>query len=69
MLRFAAGVRPYSLDLLPAVPSAPDDDAANNRVAVAQVLAASPGKIVPCRRPKDVAAFLAPVKTADGTAP
>ena len=69
MLRFAAGVRPYYLDSAPAVPSAPDDDAANNRAAVAQVLAAYPGKVIQCRRPQEVAAFLAQVKTATRTAP
>ena len=69
MLRFAAGARPYYLNLTPAIPSAPDDDAANNRVAVAQVFAAYPGKVVRCRRPKEVAAFLAQVKTATSTAP
>lgn len=69
MLRFAAGVRPYYLSPTPAVPSAPDDDAANNRAAVAQVLAAYPGKVVQCRRPKEVAAFLAQMKAAAGPSP
>ncbi len=69
MLRFAAGVRPYYLNPIPAVPSAPDDDAAKNRAAVAQVLAAYPGKVAQCRRPKEVAAFLAQMKTAADTAP
>ena len=69
MLRFAAGVRRYSLNPIPAVPSAPDDDTANNRAAVAQVLAAYPSKVVHCRRPQEVAAFLAQVKTATSTAP
>lgn len=69
MLRFAAGVRPYYLNPIPAVPSAPDDDAAKNRAAVAQVLAAHPGKVVQCRRPKEVAAFLAQMKPAAGAAP
>ena len=64
MLRFAAGARPYYLNPVPAVPSAPDDDNAWNRAAVAQVLAAYPGKVVRCRRPQEVAAFLAQVKTA-----
>ena len=57
MLRFAAGVRPYYTNPVPAVPSAPDDDGAN-RTAVAQVLAAYKGKVAHCRRPADVRAFL-----------
>jgi len=69
MLRFAAGVRPYYLNPTPAVPSAPDDDAANNRAAIAQVLAAYPGKVVQCRSPKEVAAFLAQAKAAALSSP
>ena len=57
MLRFAAGVRPYYINSVPATPSAPDDDGAN-RAAVAQVLAAYEGKVVHCRRPADARAFL-----------
>lgn len=68
MLRFAAGVRPYHLNPIPAVPSAPDDDAANNRAAVAQVLALYPGKVVRCRRPQEVAAFLARMRVVAETA-
>lgn len=61
MLRFAKGVRPYYLDPIPAVPSAADDDAAWNRAAVAQVLSRYSNKVIHCRRPTDVAAFLARV--------
>lgn len=69
MLRFAAGVRPYYLNPVPAVPSAPDDDAAKNRAAVAQVLAAYPGKVTHCHRPREAAAFLAQVRTTARAAP
>ena len=61
MLRFAKGVRPYYLDPVPAVPSAADDDARNNRAAVAQVLSPYSDKVIHCRRPADVAAFLSQV--------
>jgi len=61
MLRFAKGVRPYYLDPIPAVPSAADDDATKNRAAVAQVLSPYSNKVTHCRRPADVAAFLARV--------
>lgn len=68
MLRFATSVRPYYLDPVPAVPSAPDD-AAWNRAAVALVLAAYPGKVVQCRRPQEDAAFLVQMKAAAGPPP
>ena len=58
MLRFARGVRLYSLAETPCVPAAPDDDSAN-RAAVAQVLAPYTDKVVHCRRSADVADFLA----------
>ena len=66
MLRFAKGVRPYSLDTVPAVPSDPNDDAANNRAAVSQVLNAYADKTIHCRRPADVAAFLSQVEEQNG---
>lgn len=61
MLRFAKGVRPYYLDPEPAVPSAADDDARNNRAAVAQVLGPYSDKIIHCRRPADVTVLLSQV--------
>jgi len=57
MLRFAKGVRQYYLNLVPAVPADPNDDAAN-RAAVAQVLSAYSSKTIRCTRPADVAALL-----------
>ena len=62
MLRFAGGKRQSYLDSVPAVPADPNDDAVN-RAAVAQVLQAYSGKTVHCRRPADVATFLAQMKT------
>lgn len=61
MLNFAKGVRPYYLNPVPAVPSAADDDATWNRAAVAQVLDLYSDKVIHCRRPADVAAFLSQV--------
>lgn len=58
MLRFASGVRPYYLAETPWAPAALDDDSAN-RAAVAQVLGPYSGKLIHCRRPADVADFLA----------
>lgn len=66
MLRFAGGVRPYYLDPVPAVPTTPDDDAAWNRAAVAQVLSAYVSKTIRCRRPADVTAFLSRVEDQNG---
>ena len=66
MLRFAKGVRPYYLDPVPAVPSDPNDDAANNRAAVTQVLKPYANKTIHCRRPADVAAFLSQVERQNG---
>ncbi len=57
MLRFAGGKRQYYLNPVPAVPADPNDDAAMNRAAVAQVLRAYSGKTVHCRRPADVTAL------------
>ena len=57
MLRFAKGVRQYSLNPTPAVPTDPNDDDAN-RAAVAQVLRAYSGKTIRCSRPADVTAWL-----------
>ena len=62
LIRFAGGVRQYCLNPVPAVPDDPNDDATKNRAAVAQVLGAYAGKTVHCRRPADVAAFLAQMK-------
>ena len=61
MLRFAGSKRQSYLDSVPAVPADPNDDAVN-RAAVAQVLAAHSGKVVHCRRPTDVAAFLSQIQ-------
>lgn len=61
MLRFAVGGRPYYTNPVPVTPSAPDDDRAN-RAAVAQVLTAYEDKVVHCRRPADVRAFLKQIK-------
>ncbi len=61
MLRFAAGVRLYYTNPVPTTSSAPDDDGAN-RAAVVQVLAAYEDKVVHCRRPADVRAFLKQIK-------
>ena len=58
MLHFAKGVRQYYLNPIPAVPDDPNDDAANNRAAVAQVLRAYSNKTTRCRRPADVTALL-----------
>ena len=69
MLRFTAGVRPYYLNPVPAVPSAPDGDAAKNHAAVAEALAVCPGKVVQYKSPKEVAAFLAQVRTTARAAP
>jgi len=69
MLRFAGGARSYRLDPIPAVPSDPNDDAANNRAAVAQVLGAYPTKVVHCRRPAEVARFLSWVQEENRAAP
>ena len=66
MLRFAKGVRPYALDTVPAAPSNPNDDAANNRAAVAHVLGPYLNKTIHCRRPADVAAFLSLVEGPSG---
>ncbi len=57
MLRFASGVRPYYTAPFPVTPSGPDDDGAN-RAAVTQVLAGYQNKVIRCRRPADVGAFL-----------
>ena len=57
MLRFAGGKRQYYLNPTPTVPADPNDDAAMNRAAVAQVLRAYSDKTVSCRRPADVAAL------------
>lgn len=62
MLRFAGGKRQYYLDPTPAVPADPNDDAAMNRAAVAQVLSAYADKVVQCRRPADAATFLSQIK-------
>lgn len=61
MLRFASHVRSYYANPIPAAPSAPDDDR-SNRAAVAQALAAYKGKVVHCRRPADVRAFLEQIR-------
>jgi shikimate kinase len=58
MLRFAKGVRQYSLNPTPAMPTDPSDDNANNRAAVAQVLHACSDKTIRCCRPADVSALL-----------
>ena len=62
MLRFAKGVRPYYTNPIPAVPADPNDDAAKNRAAVAQLLRAYSEKTIRCRHPADVAAFLSQIK-------
>lgn len=62
MLRFAEGVRPYYTNPIPVVPADPNDDAAKNRAAVAQVLRAYSAKTVHCHRPADVSAFLSQMK-------
>jgi adenylate kinase family enzyme len=58
MLRFAKGKRQYYLNPIPAVPADPNDDAAMNRAAVAQVLRAYSDKTIHCSRPADVTALL-----------
>lgn len=58
MLHFAKGVRQYYLNPVPGVPADPNDDAAKNRAAVAQVLRAYSGKTIHCRRPANVSALL-----------
>ena len=57
MLEFAKGVQPYYTNPVQATPSAADDDG-SNRAAVAQILARYSSKVVHCRRPADVRAFL-----------
>ena len=57
MLRFAAGVRPYYLNPVPAVPSVLNDSAMKNRAVVARALAVCPGKVIQCRRPREAAPF------------
>ncbi len=69
MLRFAKRVQPYCLDALPAVPADANDDAANNRAAVAQVLGHYSHKTIHCRCPADVAGFLSQMKTAQRNRP
>lgn len=63
MLRFAGGKRSYYLNPTPAVPADPNDDAAMNRAAVAQVLASYSDKTICCCRPADVATFLSQMRT------
>lgn len=54
---FLRSTRRYHL-APPVAPSAPDDDGAITRAATAQALAPYAAKLVHCRRPAEVAAFL-----------
>ncbi|MBV9281848.1 MAG: hypothetical protein JOZ41_17355 [Chloroflexi bacterium] len=58
LIRFLLWVRAYHTATAPAPPTAPDDDSAVNRAATAAHLAPYSSKLVHCRRPSDVTAFL-----------